>query len=95
MFEPHSRYAKLPLLTHVEPDGREIVHVGRRLLPRPETMLASGRIGLRAGERLDLVAARALGSPEAWWRLCDANPTLHPDAHEYPGAELLVATEAR
>ena len=46
-------------------------------------------------DRLDLVAARALGSADAWWRLCDANPTLHPEDLEHPGAELLVATEGR
>jgi len=94
MFETHSRYAKLPTATHVEPDGRELVYVTRRFLPRPETLMATGRVGLRSGDRLDLVAARALGSAEAWWRLCDANPSLHPDELEHPGIELLIATEA-
>lgn len=94
MFQPNSRYANLPTRTHVEPDGREIVYVTRRQLPRPESMMATGRVALRDGDRLDLVAARALGSPEAWWRLCDANPSLHPEELEQPGHELLVATEA-
>lgn len=93
MFEPDSRYATLPTATHVEPDGREIVYVTRRFLPRTDRLLAVGRVGVKAGDRLDLLGARALGTPEAWWRLCDANPSLHPEDLEHPGIELLVATE--
>ncbi|MCR9162457.1 MAG: hypothetical protein ACE37F_19530 [Nannocystaceae bacterium] len=94
MFEPHSRYAKLPTGVHIDAQGREIVYVTRRFLPRTDRMFVNGRVAVRAGDRLDLVAARALGSAEAWWRLCDATPTLHPEDLELPGSELLVATEA-
>lgn len=94
MLDPQSRYAKLPTATHVEPDGREIVYITRRFLPRTDRLMATGRVGVRAGDRLDLIAARVLGSAENWWRLGDANPSLHPEELEHPGAELLIATEA-
>ena len=31
-------------------------------------------------DRIDLVADRYLGDPQAWWRICDANAALDPDA---------------
>lgn len=40
------------------------------------------------GDRLDLLAARAYGDPELWWRIADANPSLaFPD--DLPLGELL------
>ena len=33
-----------------------------------------------AGERLDHLANTYLGDPEQYWRLCDANDTVRPDA---------------
>lgn len=36
-----------------------------------------------AGDRLDILAFRAYGDPEFWWRIADANPDLtYPDALE-------------
>ena len=40
-----------------------------------------------ADDRLDLVAHRHLGDPQAWWRICDANAALDPDALVGPDAE--------
>jgi hypothetical protein len=31
------------------------------------------------GDRLDNLAARYLGDPEQFWRLCDANGAMRPD----------------
>jgi hypothetical protein len=31
------------------------------------------------GDRLDNVAAKYLGDPEQFWRLCDANGAIRPD----------------
>ena len=43
------------------------------------------------GERPDLVAARYLGDPEQYWRLCDGNPVLHPrELTETPGRRIRV-----
>lgn len=94
MFESESRYAPLPQLTHTEPDGREIVYVARRFLPRTDRLFATARVAITEGDRLDLAAARGVGEAQAWWRLADANPSLHPDTLEVPGTELLIAIEA-
>lgn len=99
MFDRDSRYAELPTAVHVESDGREVVYVTRRFLPRPDALLELGRVHVEAGERLDLFAARTLGSADAWWRVPDANPVVHPEELE-PSEQapvprrLLVATEA-
>lgn len=53
---------------------------GPRDTPRP-------RYTVRPGDRLDLVAARLLGDPHAYWRLADANPG-DLAALEEPGREL-------
>jgi hypothetical protein len=34
----------------------------------------------KQGQRLDHIAARYLGDATAFWRLCDANGSLSPDA---------------
>lgn len=75
MFTKSSRYYSLNELTYRSPDGREVVYKARRLVPhRP----ASGQMTLGQSDRLDLMAARVLGDPLQFWRLCDANEELDP-----------------
>jgi len=93
MFDPESRYANLPTATHVTASGREVVYVTRRFLPRTTSLLATGRVLVAEADRLDLIAARAIGDSLAWWRLPDANLAEHPDELEAPGRELVVALE--
>lgn len=94
MLTPDSRYADLPTATHIEPSGREIAYVTRRFLPAPETLEPRGRTPVADGDRLDQLAARALGDASRWWLLPDANPCLHPtDLVDEPGRLLLVAIE--
>jgi len=31
-----------------------------------------------AGDRPDLMAARAIGDPEQWWKIADANAVIDP-----------------
>jgi hypothetical protein len=82
MFEPNSRYYKLEIATRSEPgpDGepRTIRYVRRRFIPqRPGQLLAEHHVV--GGDRLDNLAARYLGEPRDFWRLCDANEVLSPD----------------
>ena len=77
MFSKTSRYYQLPQHTWTGPDGREVVYVGRRVVPRRRRDDGE-RTVVGPEERLDLVAARVLGRPEAYWRLCDANDVLDP-----------------
>lgn len=76
-FPPGSRYAGLPLARTVV-DGREVAYVTRRFVPQPESLSVIGEHVVTDRERLDHVAARYLGDPELFWRICDANRALRP-----------------
>ena len=78
MFSANSRYAKQALYTATTPDGRQFQAVTLPL--PPQAVVLSGFYVRPAGERLDFVAARFLGDPTAFWKLCDANNTPVPDA---------------
>lgn len=89
---PTSRYFGLPTLTATDADGRTVTYLGRRFIPKPEELAPSGRHTVVQGDRLDLIAARELGDPELFWRLCDANNAVRPDELvETLGRELVVA----
>jgi hypothetical protein len=88
---PNSRYAEVGTAVLQAPDGREIVHLRRRFLPPPERLATAGWETVRDGDRVDLVAARALGDPTAFWRLCDANLAFDPAELETPGRVVRVA----
>jgi len=46
----------------------------------PERFAQIGEHVVEQGERPDHVAARVLGDSEQFWRLCDANGSVVPDA---------------
>jgi nucleoid-associated protein YgaU len=49
-------------------------------------------VTVNQGDRLDLIAARALGDPELFWRICDANNAMDPlELTAEPGRRLRVA----
>lgn len=92
MFDPDSRYAAVPTATHETGSGRRIVHVTRRFLPRSTDLVPLGRVLVADGDRLDRIAGDALGDPQAYWRVCDANDAMNPDdLVRRPGAVLLIA----
>jgi hypothetical protein len=45
-----------------------------------------------AGETLELLAHRYLGSSQAWWQLADANPGVFP-LELAPGTSLVIPTQ--
>jgi hypothetical protein len=48
-------------------------------------------IAVSPSERLDLLAARTLGDPGQYWRICDANAILNPATLVLPpGSTLLI-----
>jgi hypothetical protein len=78
MFEPNSRYASIETAEWTAPDGR-ILHYKRRRFPPPaESQPPLTTAIVAPADRLDLIAARALGDPQAFWRVCDANNVLDP-----------------
>ena len=91
MFDKTSRYSRVPDVTMKTPEGMQITYKARRMLPQGDTMRTITNVTLKGEERLDLVAARTLGSPEAFWRICDANDAMNPfDLADQPGQVLRI-----
>lgn len=81
MFEPTSRYFTLEAAPWTLPDGREVRYVCRRLIPPPPGEMDGifAEHAVTEAERPDHIAARYLGDPELFWRLCDANNAMRPE----------------
>lgn len=80
LFPPASRYANVETATLEDESGRVTIYLRRRLLPPPERFSLLREHVVTQGERLDNVTARHLGDPEQFWRICDANRAMRPDA---------------
>ncbi len=79
-YDELSRYRGLALLTYVDAEGREHVYSARRIVPLPETMAEIGRVVVRDGDRVDVIAVAQFGDARWWWRLADANRAVDPAA---------------
>jgi nucleoid-associated protein YgaU len=91
MFDSRSRYYNLETATFVGADGQNVTYVRRRFLPQGDTMPLLIQVTVVQGDRLDLIAARTLGDPEQFWRICDANNAMDPlDLTAQPGAKLRI-----
>jgi hypothetical protein len=97
---PDSRFAGLPVLASIAPDGSVRSVVALRLY-RPQ-MPVRGRRRVTEAEPLDLMARRMLGDERLWWHILDVNSARHPfdvsvgDVLELPGAGPATrATRAR
>ncbi|HWB84002.1 MAG TPA: hypothetical protein VG675_07670 [Bryobacteraceae bacterium] len=77
MFSKGSRYENAGTVTAVKLDGT-VVAVTK--IPLPTTPPLIGFHRRQQGNRLDLIAARYLGDTTAFWRLCDVNGSVVPDA---------------
>jgi len=77
VFFPGSRYLQLGTYAATRRDGTAVT-VTSLPLPTPARLVGYHR--RLVGERLDLVAARHLKDPTAFWRLCDDNDAVSPDA---------------
>jgi hypothetical protein len=96
MFDPTSRYAPIEkaLLDVPGPGGepRQVRYVRRRFVPPPDddtTVLVEHTV--TEGERLDVVTARYLGDPTQFWRVCDANRAMRPEAlTDVPGRRIRI-----
>jgi len=89
-FPPTSRYYGIPISSLTRADGEPVPYLTRRFLP-PSDRFALLHVHLvTEGERLDTIAARELGDPEASWRICDANDALRPDDLAIVGRALRI-----
>lgn len=77
MFFPGSRYAAMATYQVRRADGSVVPAVR---LPLPAPAVAIGYHRRTSGQRLDLIANHFLADATAFWRLCDANNAIVPDA---------------
>jgi hypothetical protein len=91
MFEPDSRYARIPQLTMTLPDGRTVAYKARRFIPQGSSLRTLAEVTSSQGERIDQLTHRTLGNPEHFWRVCDANDVLDPaELTEIPGRTVRI-----
>lgn len=62
----------------------------RRFIAPPASFVALTEHVVEQGDRLDLIAARYLGDPDQWFRICDANGALDPDELLVVGRRLRI-----
>lgn len=79
LFAPNSRYVGIPTATLVAADGTAIAYVQRRFLPQPGQLAQLQQYSVVQGDRLDVLAAKFLGDPTLFWRICDANGAMRPE----------------
>ena len=95
MFDPSSRYHNVATARHIAADGTAHEYKRRRFLPLTPPATPPHPVVLQGHDRLDLLAARLLGNPLLFWRLCDANTAMDPfelAGSAQAGTTLLVPT---
>ena len=91
LFPPTSRYYGIAAIQVVAADGTVISYLKRRFVPPPENFSALGEHLVVSGDRLDNLAARYLGDPQQYWRICDANAAMRPaELTETVGSRLRI-----
>jgi hypothetical protein len=76
MATENSRYAMTIILTRCLSDGREVAYLARRFIPDAAGFEIAGKVRVQAGERSDLIAARAYGDASTSWRIADGNRSM-------------------
>lgn len=77
MFDPQSRYAKVMPYQVRDRRGRTVSVVP---VPAPPNETLLGYHVLRQGQRLDHLAAKYLDDPAGFWRICELNDAMLPEA---------------
>jgi hypothetical protein len=91
LFASNSRYQAMPTATYTTSGGQPIAYLLRRFVPQRAQLTQVARYTVTQGDRLDICAARYLGDPTLFWRLCDANGVLRPsDATATVGTTLRI-----
>ncbi len=91
MFTETRRYYNLKTCCLKTTEGKDIRYKGRRFLPQGESMPLLVEVTVAQGDRLDLITSHALGDPEQFWRICDANNAMDPnELLVEPGRKLRV-----
>jgi phage tail protein X len=91
-FPANSRYQNTETLELALPDGTVVVYLARRFVPAAGSLAVMRNYRIVQGDRLDNIAARFVGDPEMFWRLCDANSAMRPgDLTATIGREIAIA----
>lgn len=77
MVFPGSRYSSANTYTAQRPDGSTVTVLK---IPLPGPALVRGYYRPDAARRLDVIASFFLKDATTFWRLCDANNSVVPDA---------------
>ncbi len=78
LYPSTSRYYGIASVQTTAPDGTVITYLKRRFVPPSENFATLAEHQVVSGDRVDNLAARYLGDPEQYWRLCDANGAMNP-----------------
>lgn len=89
-FPVNSRYKDIQTAEMETADGKIIVYLRRRFVPFAEKHELLQEHTVRDEERLDQIAARYLGDPEQFWRICDANNAMDPNELLETGRRLRI-----
>jgi hypothetical protein len=83
VFQPTSRYNEIETVKMTVNDSRGAPRVvsykRRRFVPPGAGMTTLAEHVVTQGDRLDNLAARYVGDPEQFWRICDANDAVRPE----------------
>lgn len=91
LFPPTSRYHGIETAKLQTADGKTVIFIRRRSLPPPENFALLQEHVVTEGERLDNITAQYISDPEQFWRICDANRAMRPEAlTETPGRRLKI-----
>lgn len=91
MFDDTSRYAALPVLQHRSAGGTVVSYVARRFVPAGGSMQVLAEVTVAPQDRPDLLTARTLGDPTAFWRVADANDVMDPaELVDEPGSDVRI-----
>ena len=80
LFPATSRYHGIETATLETAEGNTLIYLRRRFCPLPERFSLLQEHEVAQGDRLDNVTAKYLGDPEQFWRICDANGAMRPEA---------------
>ena len=75
--KPDSRFANLPVLRVLAPDGSTRQVIALRL-DQPSIAGEMKHYRVIQGDGIDLLARRFYNDERLWWRILDANPLIYP-----------------
>jgi hypothetical protein len=83
MFQPTSRYHDVETVKmtvrNSRGEPRVVSYKRRRFVPSGAAITTLAEHTVAQGDRLDNLAARYVGDPEQFWRICDDNNVLRPE----------------